>query len=173
MRHPVPFFTGAVVGALAMYYSDSVSGPRRRALARDQFVAAWHEVCELAEAKGKRAVDHLKGVAATGHRNRETRSPPQSDQQLHERIRARLGRLVSYPKAIEVQVEQGRVCLKGHVLTAEQAPLISEVSDMAGVTVLRSELVCHDRANNIAELEGRMGPADLQEIASERAEVKA
>jgi hypothetical protein len=155
MRDPLSFLAGLAAGALAMYYLDGRAGARRRALVRDKLVAAGHEACDLAEAKGRRAIGKLRGIAATRHLDRQTRSIPNSDEQLHERIRSRLGRLVTYPKSVEVHVEHGHVRMKGHVLTAEEPGLTREVGHMAGVRSVHSELVCHERARSIADLEGR------------------
>lgn len=74
---------------------------------------------DLAEAKGKRAVGHLKGYAATRRADRLSAHDPESEQQLHDRIRSRLGRLVSHPRSVDVEVHGGEVCLRGHILTKE------------------------------------------------------
>lgn len=85
---------GIVAGAVVMYFFDVISGGRRRALVRDKIVGAGHDAAYFAQAKGKRAADHVKGLFTTRRLDRVTRSEPQSDQQLHDRIRARLGRVI-------------------------------------------------------------------------------
>lgn len=158
MRHPLSFLAGFTAGALAMYYVDSVSGGRRRALVRDKIVSAGHDVADLAEAKGKRGMDHVKGMVATGSLHGVTRTEPQSDQQLHDRIRARLGRVISHPKALQVEVDNGCVCLRGPVLRKEVDNLLSEVQGMAGVAEVRNELEVHDSPEGIPALQGRTEP---------------
>jgi osmotically-inducible protein OsmY len=158
MKHPLSFLAGFTAGALAMYYIDTVSGGRRRALVRDKIVSAGHDVADLAEAKGKRAMDHVKGAMATGNLNGMTRTEPESEQQLHDRIRSRLGRVISHPKALQVEVEGGCVCLRGHVLRKEVDNLLSEVQGMAGVTQVRNELEVHDSPEGISALQGRTEP---------------
>lgn len=149
---------GIAAGAAAMFFFDSVSGGRRRALVRDKIVGAGHDAAYLAQAKSKRAADHLKGLFVTRHLDRVTRSEPQSDQQLHDRIRARLGRVISHPKSVHVEVNQGRVCLTGHILTREVDKLLSEVRHNVGVKAVDSQLVCHDSPQGISELQGRTEP---------------
>lgn len=149
---------GIAAGAVVMYFFDSVSGRRRRALVRDKIVGAGHDAAYFAQAKGKRAADHLKGLFTTRHLDRVTRSEPQSDQQLHDRIRARLGRVVSHPKSVHIVVSQGRVTLTGHILTKELDKLLDEVKHNVGVTAVDNQLVCHDSAEGISELQGRTEP---------------
>jgi hypothetical protein len=144
MRNPLAFAYGLAAGALLMFYLDARSGARRRALVRDKLLSAGHDAAGFAEAKGRRAFDRLRGVAATGNLHRVTRRPPGSDEQLHERIRARLGHCVSHPRAVEVDVEHGHVGLRGHVLAHEHELLLKEVNSMAGVQSVRDELGRHD-----------------------------
>lgn len=87
----------------------------------------------------------------TRHLDRVTRSEPQSDRQLHDRIRARLGRVVSHPKSVHIVVSQGRVTLTGHILTKELDKLLDEVKHNVGVTAVDNQLVCHDSAEGISE----------------------
>ena len=152
------FAAGLAAGALVMYWADPASGARRRAMARDKLLGAGHDAADRARATGKRAADHLRGFAATRSLDRVTRSEPQSDSQLHERIRARLGRVVSHPKAINVEVHQGRVSLTGSILTSELEPLLREVQDTAGLKALHNQLTCHPSAEGIPELQGRAEP---------------
>jgi hypothetical protein len=149
---------GIAAGAAVMYFFDSVSGGRRRALVRDKIVGAGHDAAYFAQAKSKRAADHVKGLFATRHLDRVTRTEPQSDQQLHDRIRARLGRVTSHPKSVHVGVTQGHVTLTGHILTKELDKLVDEVRHNVGVTTVDNQLICHDSAEGISELQGRTEP---------------
>jgi osmotically-inducible protein OsmY len=163
MKHPLSFLGGLLTGMLFMYYLDAQSGGRRRALVRDKLVSAGHDIEDFAEAKSRRAIDRVKGMAATRSLDRTTRSEPESDQQLHDRIRARLGRTVGHPKAVHVSVEQGCVALRGHVLRKDVDPLVSELRGMPGVTEVRNELQVHDSAEGIPELQGSTEPPGREE----------
>jgi len=149
MRHPLSFLGGLLAGAVAMYYLDSHSGRRRRALVRDKVVGAGHDLTHYAGAKGKRVMDRLQGVMATHRLDRVSHAMPHSDQQLHDRIRSRLGRCVGHPRLVEVHVAQGQVRLGGHVLRREVEALCREVGDMAGVAGVHNELQLHDHASQL------------------------
>ena len=154
MKHPLSFIGGFAAGLLAMYYLDARSGGQRRALVRDKVVATGHDMADYAEHHAKRIVDHVKGMVATGRVDRTTSSEPQSDEQLRERIRAQMGRWVSHPGAVHVEVEQGRVRLTGHVLHGEASYLVENVRAMAGVGELHNELQVHEGPGDIPSLQG-------------------
>lgn len=128
-------------GALVMYLMDPNTGRRRRAIVRDRSVSMRHDAERFVRGKTKRAADRLRGVAA---RTRSSlASEPIDDDLLHERIRARLGRLVEHPHNVEVHVRDGRVQLKGHVAEEEFHDLLHTVSSMRGVQDLESLLRTH------------------------------
>lgn len=125
-------------GAAAMYYFDPIAGRRRRALMRDQGVAATHDVEDFTRAKSKRAADRVHGVAAKTRSH--LASEPVDDLQLHERIRSKLGRLVEHPSAITVQVSDGHVMLSGNASEEEIEQLSDTVSSMRGVVSVDNQL---------------------------------
>jgi osmotically-inducible protein OsmY len=118
-------------GAAAMYYLDPETGRRRRALVRDRGIAARHDLEDYASAASRRASDTLQGTAART-RSRVSREPV-DDEQLHERIRSRLGHVVERPGDIEVQVRDGYVVLSGTVDEEEIDQVLSTVAAIAGV----------------------------------------
>jgi hypothetical protein len=125
-------------GALVMYLLDPATGRRRRALMRDRGMSAGYDAQRFLRGKSKRAADHLRGVAA---RTRASLSnEPIDDELLHDRIRAKLGRLVEHPHAVEVHVHDGWVQLKGVIAQEEFESLIATVSSMRGVRNLESLL---------------------------------
>lgn len=118
-------------GAAFMYYLDPVAGRRRRSLVRDQAVAVQHDAERLVRAKSKRAADHMQGALA---RTRARISPrPVDDDQLRERIRAKLGHVIDRPSAIEVEVHSGQVVLRGDVLNGEMETAVETIAKMHGV----------------------------------------
>ena len=123
--------TAFAAGAATMYYFDPAAGRRRRALVRDRGVAAGHDIEDYARAKGKRAVDRLHGAAAEAHAHMADH--PVGDQQLHDRIRAKLGRLVDNPADVSVHVQDGHVVLMGSASAAEIETLSTSVAAMRGV----------------------------------------
>ena len=109
-------------GALAMYYFDPQSGAQRRAALADLVEGGLGTTRRPARRAMRRRTFH-----------RIARADPQSDARLRDDIRARLGRLVSHPRAIDVQVEDGVVRLSGDVLSAEREGLLEQVIAMPGV----------------------------------------
>jgi hypothetical protein len=156
MREIITAALAATTGAAAMYYLDPTTGRRRRALVRDRAVGASNDAGHYALAQSRRAADHLKGAAARG-RSLFRRSRPTSDAKLHDRIRAHLGRVVTYPRAIEVDVEQGCASLRGHVLVNEIGALLDEVTSVAGVERVENQLTVHEQPTGVPELQGRAG----------------
>lgn len=125
-------------GAAAMYYLDPVAGRRRRAMARDQGLAAGHDATDFVRAKSKRAADRMQGVMA---RARSRMSPePIEDGQLQERIRARLGHLIEHPSAVQVEVHEGHVVLSGNAASTEIDEIVHTVSKMQGVEDVENRL---------------------------------
>ncbi|HWI24110.1 MAG TPA: BON domain-containing protein [Lysobacter sp.] len=118
-------------GAAAMYYLDPETGRRRRALVRDRGIAARHDLEDYASAASRRTSDKLQGTAART-RSRVSREPV-DDEQLHDRIRSRLGHVVERPGDIEVQVRDGYVVLSGSADEEEIDQLVSAVTAIKGV----------------------------------------
>lgn len=125
-------------GALAMYYMDPSTGRRRRALVRDRSVAAGHDAGDFARGKVRHTRDHMRGFMARA-RERLSREPVDDDQ-LHERIRSRLGRLVSHPGEVHVEVSQGLVVLRGTASAVEIEDLVETVASMRGVHSIDNRL---------------------------------
>ncbi len=144
MRNLTSTLLGVAAGAAAMYYLDPEMGRRRRAMVRDKFVSASHDLGDLADAQSKRLGDRLKGWMAHTRSQLTGAARPHSDAQLCERIRAQLGRLVTHPGAIHVEATEGRVCLRGHVLQHEVDGLLSAVSAMQGVHAVDNQLSVHE-----------------------------
>ncbi|UNK48317.1 BON domain-containing protein [Lysobacter sp. S4-A87] len=125
-------------GALAMYLMDPNTGRRRRALIRDRSASLGSDAGHYVRGKARRAAHRLKGVAARGRSSLS--SELLDDDRLHDRIRARLGRVVGHPRDVEVHVHDGWVQLKGAVAEEEFEDLLREVSAMRGVRNLESLL---------------------------------
>lgn len=162
MRDVLGKFAALAAGAAAMYYFDPAMGRARRTLLRDKLVGASHDAARRLRGEARYAADHVKGVLVTGHLDRVSRSDPQSDPQLRERIRSRLGRLVSHPRAIEVEVDGGVVRLSGAVLAKELDGLLSQVRDMPGVSRVFNALSAHENATS---LQGQVQALSAEEQA--------
>ena len=143
---------GAACGASAMYFFDPQLGRRRRALVRDQldhwshrlpadFDAAWRDLTNRAYG----SVAEIGSCLAAHH---------DSDDVIRERVRTKAGRYLRHPAAVEVDVSQGCVTLRGPVLADEVQPLIQAVRWVRGVHSVAHRLEVHDAPGDIAALQG-------------------
>lgn len=130
-------------GAALMYYLDPQGGRRRRALVRDRSVAATHDAQRLVRNKTRRAADRTRGALA---RARSALSnAPVSDDQLRDRIRARLGHMVEHPGQLNVDVQHGFVVLRGHAAIDEIEELNTRLPQMHGVAGIDNRVLPDDR----------------------------
>src|SRR5204862_5989594 len=134
--------TAAGIGAGLMYLLDPDQGGRRRALVRDQLVSAANRTGDAADATSRDVRNRARGVVAS-LRSRLESEEDVSDDVLRERVRARVGQVVSYAGSIEVSVADGRVTLQGPVLADDVARLLRRVRAVRGVTDVQCELDVH------------------------------
>jgi uncharacterized membrane protein len=119
------------LGAATAFFLDPTSGNRRRRRIGDGAVHLTHQVTQAASTVGRDLKNRTRGiVAAARHRIRPERP---DDVVLEERVHAALGRVVSHPHAITVQVHDGHVTLDGPILAAEEHRLVSAVRALARV----------------------------------------
>lgn len=142
----------AGASALFMYFLDPDRGRKRRAVVRDK---VYSRLSQLDNAAGVVGVDfgqRMRGrLAALRHRmSRE----PVADDVLVERVRAKLGRLVSHPGAIEVNAQNSRVTLSGPVLRKEYKSLLRGTRWVAGVRSVEDRLSPYRQAGNVSALQG-------------------
>ena len=134
-------------GALAMYYLDPQMGAQRRALLADLVGSGFR-----GESAGGPKL-HARLARRTYHR--AVRVDPQADAELRASIQARLGRLVSHPRALDVRVDKGVVRLSGDVLARERDGLLMQVQQMPGVLKLVNAMTAHETPEGIAGGEAR------------------
>ena len=148
----------AVAGAALMYLLDPEQGKRRRALLRDRVVAGRHDIEDFVQSQGTRAMDHARGLAEEARTQLSSRVSEDEtvpdDRTIAERIRARMGRVVSHPGAIEVAVVEGRARLSGDILTSEREALLSVLREMPEVRDIDDQLNAYEQAGNIPSLQG-------------------
>ncbi|WP_437737509.1 SRPBCC family protein [Sorangium sp. So ce1335] len=140
------------VGAGLMYTLDPDRGARRRAGARDKAVSLARRTGTLLD-KGARDLRQRSRGALAGARSM-LRQEPVSDVVLADRVRAKLGRVVSHPHAISVAVFDGCVTLRGPVLAHEVDGLLAAVSGVNGVRLVTDQLEVHRSAEGIPALQG-------------------
>ena len=152
---------GAGVGAGTMYLLDPARGSRRRARLREATVHASHTARAVAAMTARDVEHRLSGLAARTL-ERLIEEPPPADDVLAERVRARLGRLVSHPGAIDVIASSGTVTLSGPVFEAEVEQLLKGVGAVVGVAAVENRLEAHRDAAHVSALQGP-GPRKILE----------
>lgn len=155
---------GAGLGAGIMFLLDPDRGRRRRARVGEASVHLSRRTQAIAGMTARDVRHRLTGVAARTL-DRLVVEPAPSDEVLVERVRARLGRLVSHPGAIDVAASGGAITLTGTVFAAEVDQLIRGVAAVTGVTTVENKLNPHDDATHVSALQGR-GPWSVQPPAA-------
>jgi hypothetical protein len=153
-------------GVGAMYLLDPERGRRRRALVRDKAVRLAHETEEAIEMTARDLANRSRGVMhAVGS---IVASGTPDDDTLVQRVRSRIGRVVSHPRAIDVACRDGGIVLSGVVLERELGSLLRVARNVAGVTSVRNELEVHATADVPSLQGGGRRPGDLIDILQER-----
>jgi uncharacterized membrane protein len=143
----------AGLGAAFMYLVDPEHGRRRRALMRDKLVSAAHETENAVSLTSRDVANRARGTVAE-LRSWVVHRPP-SDHVIAERVRSRLGFLVSHPRSLDVGVEDGLVRLRGPVLADEVSQLLVGVSGVRGVKNVINELQVHQEPGSVPGLQGQ------------------
>jgi uncharacterized membrane protein len=136
-----------------MYFLDPDRGRRRRVIARDRIMSVRNRLGHAIEKGLRDAGNRTKGLAA-GIRAGVRGATPAVDKTLIARVRSRIGRAVSHPRAIQISVEKGRVILRGHVLRQEMNNLINTVEETQGVRHVVNQVEAHDLGENFPALQG-------------------
>jgi uncharacterized membrane protein len=156
----------AGAGALLMYLLDPTQGRRRVARARDQSLRLARRGRDAATAAIRDLTNRAHALVAKT-RGAVHDGPP-SDDVLVERVRARLGRLVSHPHAVHASAQSGRVTLTGPVLASEEQQLLHGVRAVRGVRDVESRLEVHKTADHRSALQGGSGrPRQRMEFMQE------
>ena len=127
------------IGAGLMYMLDPVAGRRRRTLVYDKAQSYWHATCDFLAKTGRDASNRTRGLVHEA-RTQLARTDRPADTVLMERVRAKIGRVVSQSKAINVTADHGCVTLRGAVPANEVPELLAAVESVPGVNVVVNQL---------------------------------
>jgi uncharacterized membrane protein len=143
---------GVGLGAGLMYLFDPERGRRRRALLRDRLTSTGHHAAHQVNVTARDIGHRAAGLIAETRHEFMTEHP--SDRVVAERVRSRIGRAVSHPHAIQVDVSGGRVTLSGPILAREVDDLLACVSTVRGVAGVESRLDVHEQPGRLSALQG-------------------
>lgn len=141
---------GIGIGAALMYFIDPVGGGRRRAVARDKATSAVHSAGRGLKGRGEDLRNRARGAAAE---LRNVTDDHPDDDQLVARVRSELGHHVEHARAIEVAAEQGRVTLRGPVLSSELDEVLATTRKVRGVEAVENRLEVHSTSEGVAALQ--------------------
>lgn len=154
---------GMALTAGATYFLDPASGRRRRAIARDRLLSTLTHFDEGVHVAARDLSHRLQGMVA--EMRSFFREDQASDDTLTERVRSRLGRVVSHPGAIDVVSQSGTITLTGHVLASEHGELLRALRSVHGVEGIIDQLAVHESSESISALQGgrprRRQPFDI------------
>ncbi len=142
----------ALASALATYYFDPRSGRRRRALLRDGALRRAHEARDLIDTAVADARNRARGLYSMT--SARLHAEHTDNQRLAERVRSKLGRVCSHPRAIRVAINEGNVTLRGDILRHELAEILRAVRHVPGVREVTHQLQVHERAGRMPFLQG-------------------
>jgi hypothetical protein len=148
------FCKGATLGAGLMYFFDPQRGRRRRALVRDAAIRFSNELRDAADVTRRDLSNRFQGFKSEAQSLFSSQGESPSDEQIKARVRSQLGRASSHPRAIEVEVRDGQVTLRGPVLTQEAQRVFDAVCSIRGVKHVDNQMETHQEPGNIAALQG-------------------
>ena len=122
---------GFAAGAAAMYFLDPDRGRRRRALATDKITSTIRHLSETASAARRDLSNRRHGLWLETKRIFAYDDSP--DEVIEQRVRSKMGRVVSKPHSINVKCENGCVMLSGTAELSEMPALLRSVRAVPGV----------------------------------------
>ena len=143
---------GAGIGAGLIFLLDPTRGNRRRAVIRDKVVRAGRKSFDAAGATGRDVANRLQGVRAKA--GNLLSGAQIDDAVMVERVRARLGRVASHPRAIDVHSCNGCITLTGDVFASEVASIMNTIAGMRGVVDVENQMTTHGSRPSVLSLQG-------------------
>jgi uncharacterized membrane protein len=139
----------AAVGAVASYFLDRERGHTRRAAFATKAKNLGTNFADGAVKSARDSWHHVAGTAQQAWFNL-ARNPWPEDRTQVERIRSRMGRIVSHPHKVHVISDDGVVTLWGTASEEEIRRLAHVVQAMPGVREVINHLEVHDGKEPVA-----------------------
>lgn len=152
MNKALTFGTGLGLGTGLMFLLDPDRGKRRRALLRDKCAWSARKTGEVAQVTARDLRNRAKGVASSVQST--FKAAPADDAKLTDRVRSKLGRVVSHPGSIHVEARDGVVSLAGPILSEEVPYLMAAAKRVSGVKEVVNDLEPHSQTDNHPALQG-------------------
>ncbi|PWT84374.1 MAG: hypothetical protein C5B58_04820 [Acidobacteria bacterium] len=161
------FLAGVIAGGAFVYLFDpDKCGHRRRVLARDKALRAEHVLGHFADKAVRDFQNRARGVLAEAWATvREGEVP---DDVLLQRVSARIGRAVSHPRALHIELRNGIVRVSGPILESEVQTVLQTLRAVRGVRDVENHLEPHRTAENVPALQGGSRREPRPELLQER-----
>jgi hypothetical protein len=143
---------GVGLGAALAFILDPDRGARRRALVRDKAVRGARLTGDALDATMRDMSNRTRGIAAAARS--KWSGGPVDDVTLVERVRAKVGRVCSHPRAIDVDVRDGEVTLRGPIMAGEMDDVMSTAAAVPGVCSVVNALEPYESADGVPSLQG-------------------
>jgi uncharacterized membrane protein len=145
-----------VVGSALTFLFDPTSGRRRRKVLADKLISGVRHLARAADVTARDLVNRARGLFAMVRPGSSEDAP---DYVIEDRVRSRLGRVCSHPRALSVLSDMGNVIVSGPILEEEVGQVLETISNTPGVCSVVNHLEAHDAAD-IPKLQGgRLPPA--------------
>src|SRR5215469_6019996 len=145
---------GAGTAGMGIYLFDRKDGRKRRARLMKETKKVVATTTHEAKKSLKDAQNHLVGgIACLSAR---LRTEEATDEVIVERVRSRMGRVVTHPHPIMVASDEGMVTLWGPVPRDEMLPLLYKVKATPGVKEIRNHLTAYDSKDPESEVATKM-----------------
>jgi hypothetical protein len=143
----------AAGGAAAAWLLSPQEGSRRRARLRDGVRSRVRQAAVLGGKLGRDLRDRTLGAGARlrGALEGDEAVP---DERLAQRVRSRLGRETSHPRALEIEAHGGSVVLRGPILSGEADRVLRAARSVRGVAQVEDRLERHCAADDVPALQG-------------------
>ena len=124
---------GLGAGAGLMFLCDPLRGRSRRKRLIAQTAGLLHQDKHKVEKRAKDMLNRVQGFVAEAA---STLAPEAhvTDEVLAQRVRSRMGHVLSNPKAVRIDAHNGVITLEGKLTHAEKRMLREQVSAIPGVT---------------------------------------
>lgn len=129
-----------------MYFFEPNRRHTRRKLCAEKTVSILAQGEHLVQKKGKDMLNRARGLLAEA-RSRCEATEHVSDEVLLERVRSRIGHVISEPHSMSITVRGGTVILSGTMAHNGKKRLLKEVRDVPGVRKVEA-LLTHEGEQN-------------------------
>jgi hypothetical protein len=153
MDRTLSVLVGVGAGAALMYFLDPMHGPRRRAGARDRVRSLRRDAAHFGGKAWRDLSNRSRGWQAETRRWLQP-TEPVADGTLVARVRAKLGRALAHPRAVQVDAEEGCITLRGDVLPTEHQRLLRVVRGIPGVRQVVDQLHVRAQTDDVAAVQG-------------------